>query len=485
MTKKILKSFITSALALVLIVCESPLLLSAKEEPVTVNAATVEAVHGINTSFGGLLAAGPVLDFTSKTIYVFENFTITPYDPANNFKSSNSKIAVVDSGGVVYGIKAGKATITVSKDGESKKITVTVKNRKPAITVTKDGYDSLRVDITAMPGATAYVVQRSTKKNKGFKTVTTTGALSYIDNTLKTGTTYYYRVYGTATFSTKSYKTPYSAVKKGKPTLDKPSADPIVTENAAVDSQINVKVNAVPGADGYQYAYRSATKGKFKTKTSTSNNYDIVGLAGAKTYYVKVRAYRMVGKKKVYGPYTGISSVALHRASPDVISISGMRAGDHTFTSPTDYLGITYKYRWVEYTVKNNGKLNLVLYNKVGSENTTSKTMFLGNAKGKKKSSITIKPGQSAKIRFCMKTVKKGFIKYVYYFPSSFSGNSVLTVLGKYDGVKYEYDFIFNYVDVFLHGLTGAVNPDRGNSPLSEELDNTYIEDIEFVEVIE
>ena len=44
------------------------------------------------------------------------------------YKSSNTKIAKVDSKGNVTGVKAGKATITVSNNGASEKVAVTVKN---------------------------------------------------------------------------------------------------------------------------------------------------------------------------------------------------------------------------------------------------------------------------------------------------------------------------------------------------------------------
>lgn len=43
------------------------------------------------------------------------------------YKSSNKKVATVTSKGVVKGVKAGKATITVTANGVSKKVTVTVK----------------------------------------------------------------------------------------------------------------------------------------------------------------------------------------------------------------------------------------------------------------------------------------------------------------------------------------------------------------------
>lgn len=45
------------------------------------------------------------------------------------YESSNKKVAKVTKNGVVKGVKAGKATITVTADGVSKKFKVTVKKK--------------------------------------------------------------------------------------------------------------------------------------------------------------------------------------------------------------------------------------------------------------------------------------------------------------------------------------------------------------------
>ena len=96
-------------------------------EPSTVTAATKSSIK---------------LNQTKKTIYVGEYTTVTVVKTKDGkttgfetksvtYKTSNKKIATVTSKGVVKGIKAGKATITVTSKSNSKvksKFSVTVKS---------------------------------------------------------------------------------------------------------------------------------------------------------------------------------------------------------------------------------------------------------------------------------------------------------------------------------------------------------------------
>ena len=61
------------------------------------------------------------------------------------------------------------------------------------------------------------------------------------------------------------------------------------------------------GVTGYQIAIRIGKKGKFKVVKKIKKNkrkYIKSKVKLGKTYYVKVRAYRKVGKKVVYGKYS-------------------------------------------------------------------------------------------------------------------------------------------------------------------------------------
>ena len=71
-----------------------------------------------------------------------------------------------------------------------------------------------------------------------------------------------------------------------------------------------VRWNAVKGAKGYQLQY--ALNKKFKKKKSVQTKktkYTIKKLKKKKTYYIRVRAYKMNGKKKVYGKWSTVKAV--------------------------------------------------------------------------------------------------------------------------------------------------------------------------------
>lgn len=71
------------------------------------------------------------------------------------------------------------------------------------------------------------------------------------------------------------------------------------------------------GVTGYQIAIRIGKKGKFKVVKKIKKNkrkYIKSKVKLGKTYYVKVRAYRKVGKKVVYGKYSKAKNVSLRNS---------------------------------------------------------------------------------------------------------------------------------------------------------------------------
>ena len=77
-----------------------------------------------------------------------------------------------------------------------------------------------------------------------------------------------------------------------------------------------LKYKGVSKASGYQIVY--STNKKLKKKCTTiitkSKNYTLKKLAKKKTYYVKVRAYRIDSTgKKIYGRYTGVRKVRINK----------------------------------------------------------------------------------------------------------------------------------------------------------------------------
>ena len=75
-----------------------------------------------------------------------------------------------------------------------------------------------------------------------------------------------------------------------------------------------VRWNTVKGAKGYQLQY--ALNKKFKRKKSIQTKktkYTIKKLKKKKTYYIRVRAYKMNGKKKVYGKWSTVKKVKIKK----------------------------------------------------------------------------------------------------------------------------------------------------------------------------
>lgn len=107
------------------------------------------------------------LDKTKSTIYVGTTLqlkaTVKGKSSQVSWKSSNSKIATVDSKGRVVAKKAGKVTITAKANGKTAKCTVTVKGLgKPSVSEWKKTYDSA-ADIFGGNGV-EYTVNWSTVK---------------------------------------------------------------------------------------------------------------------------------------------------------------------------------------------------------------------------------------------------------------------------------------------------------------------------------
>ena len=78
--------------------------------------------------------------------------------------------------------------------------------------------------------------------------------------------------------------------------------------------KISTKWKKVKGAKGYQLQY--ALNKKFKKKKSIQTKktkYIIKKLKKKKTYYIRVRAYKMNGKKKVYGKWSKVKKVKVKK----------------------------------------------------------------------------------------------------------------------------------------------------------------------------
>ena len=94
----------------------------------------------------------------------------------------------------------------------------------------------------------------------------------------------------------------YTLKKLNKPVIKKYSS-----------GKIKISWNNIEGESGYQIS-RSTSKtgtGIISTIGSNTSKYKVVSATKGKTYYYKVRTYKVVGGKKIYGPWSSVTSYKL------------------------------------------------------------------------------------------------------------------------------------------------------------------------------
>lgn len=167
---------------------------------------------------------------------------------------------------------------------------------------------SAQMKFTSVTGATNYVIKLKNSSGKVIKTLNVKKPQTVNFSKLTKATKYtveirayakdesnnsYNAVVATASFSTQPYvgKTTLSSVKGGNEM-----------------AQVNWK--SVSGASGYEiYRSTNAKSGfkKIKTVSNKTKSYTDY-LLGVRTYYYKVRAYKKVSGKTVYGAYSTVKS---------------------------------------------------------------------------------------------------------------------------------------------------------------------------------
>ncbi|PFH85774.1 InlB B-repeat-containing protein [Bacillus sp. AFS088145] len=83
------------------------------------------------------------------------------------------------------------------------------------------------------------------------------------------------------------------------------------TAKAGKDA-VKLTWSKVLGTTGYEIVKATSKTGSYKHLTSvTTTNYTNKGLSKGKTYFYKIRSYKMVGSKKNYGEWTSVMSIKL------------------------------------------------------------------------------------------------------------------------------------------------------------------------------
>lgn len=239
-------------------------------------------------------------------------------DGTLSYISSNPAAVSVSNTGLVTIKGTGKAvlTVTAQDDNHAAKtgnITVYV---KPSQTtgVKSKAVSTSKINLAwqKVTGASGYQVYRydsSSKAWKCVKTITSGNTTSYTDGSLSAGTTYKYKICAYVTIDQGKYSGAASAVVSS---ATKPVKSAIKSVSAKKKS-VTLKWKKTVGS-GYEICYSTKKDFSGGTKTvkvsGTSKTTAVIkNLKSKKTYYVKIRAYKKVGKEVVYGNYSSVKKV--------------------------------------------------------------------------------------------------------------------------------------------------------------------------------
>jgi len=190
---------------------------------------------------------------------------------------------------------------------------ITQPSTPTGVTATANSESSIIVSWESVIGATGYRIYRSTTADGTYDLIGTSATTPYADNSLLSGTAYYYKVAAYNGGGTGTQSSYVSAITQ-------PSTPTGVTATANSESSITVSWESVIGATGYRI-YRSTTyNGTYDSiGTSATTSYEDNSLSGSTRYYYKVAAYN--------GGGTGTQSSYVFAVVQPIISCSMASTG--------------------------------------------------------------------------------------------------------------------------------------------------------------
>ena len=169
----------------------------------------------------------------------------------------------------------------------------------------------------AVEGAVKYEIYRSTKSSKSYKLVATVEELTYTDETVSAGKTYYYKVKAIGAVS-KSADSSYVKLT-GK------CATPVISVSNDAKGKPYITWEKVSGAKKYTVYRATSETGKYtKLGTTTKAYYTDSKASAGKTYFYKIVSNASSSKNN--SPYSNIVSCGVNCAAP-VAKVSNNAAG--------------------------------------------------------------------------------------------------------------------------------------------------------------
>jgi len=184
----------------------------------------------------------------------------------------------------------------------------------------------IKVKWKKVKNATGYKVYKYNYSKKKYELYATTSSTSQKVKNLKSAEKYKFRV---RAYKKKRGKKYYGKYSSSVTSATAPDQVKNLRVTAQSDSTLSIKWDKVKRATSYKvYVYNSSTK-KYDFKQSSSNNSTkLIGMNPAKTYKIKIRAYKKLDNKKYYGKYSQILEA---KTTPS--KVTGVNEYDYSFNS--------------------------------------------------------------------------------------------------------------------------------------------------------
>lgn len=198
-----------------------------------------------------------------------------------------------------------------------------------SLNLTAKSNSSIAIKFTSVSGAAGYQIYQASSKSGTYKKVKTlkgVKSVTYTRTGLKAGTRYYFKVRAYKTTGRKNVYGAFSSVKsaKTKAAAVKP-AKPENLKLLAGKTSITINFQQVSGASGYQIYRSEVFDGSYKYLTTlkgkSSTTYKDTGLKPVKKYFYKVRAYKQVKGKNVYGAFCYPRSKITKGTKPEISKV--------------------------------------------------------------------------------------------------------------------------------------------------------------------
>ena len=266
--------------------------------------------HSVNYSIKGDIATATISGIENK-VYTgkeitqnievkFQGKTLKENEDYNISYYSNKEV------GYGYILVTGKGLYTGTYSGKFKIVPDSVKS------VNANWKDKgIKVSWSQNSNVTGYQLYRSTSKNGTYKkiaTINSNSTISYQDNSVESGKTYYYKIKTYKMVNNEEIRSPFSPIKT------KVFMRKVELTITSYNDKAKLTWKKIENADAYQI-FRATSKDGEYTRIRTisgSNNltYYDKNVKTNKKYYYKVRAYTFINGQKSYGSFSTIQEKA-------------------------------------------------------------------------------------------------------------------------------------------------------------------------------